>query len=421
MPDRRSAGALLLLQPRTWAVPYVALWFAVGLLPFQPTDMDIFFWPSADIAVSGHPLLVYQAHGQSDYPNANGPVSLVPLAALGVALKAVGLAVQPWRRAFALALFSIFFLLMAREALLAVESIRGAPVTGYARLGALATLSLGPPLWQSLAGYGHVEQPIELWLLLLAARRLDERRTLGAGVAFALGVLSRSPAILLGLPLAVYAGRRGFGSLVRFGAATAVTGGAVLAPFVLADPSDVVHSLFTYRRELMVGAGSVWSLVHGTAVETLVQHWDIVPILIAVLASNAWLATRPGGMNLGRLFAAMTLTAACFALFAKTVWPYYLTEVFVFGSVWAFGRWSTDENPVRLAFLPLAISVYALVAEIGSEQGIGQYLVDVEGGCMFALLGLTAAWVAWRAGGPRRPEQPGSRGAARAAEPESAR
>lgn len=401
MPDRRSIGALL-LQPRTWAVPYVALWFAVGLLPFQPTDMDIFFWPSADIAVNGHPLLVYQAHGQADYPNANGPVSLVPLATLGVALKAAGLAFQPWRRAFALALFSVFFLLMAREALKAVERIRGAPVAGLGRLGAYATLTLGPPLWQSLAGYGHVEQPLELWLLLLAARLLDERRTLGAGFAFALGVLSRSPAILLGVPAALYAGRRGFADLVKFGLGTALTGAAVIAPFLLADPSDVIHSLFTYRRGLAVGAGSVWSLAHGTAVETLVQHWDIVPIAIGVVASSAWLATRPGGMTPGRLFAAMTLTSACFALFAKTVWPYYLTEVFVFGSVWAFGRWTAEENPLRLVFLPLAISVYGLVAEIGSEQGIGQDLVDIEGGCMFVLLGLTAAWIAWRAGGTRQ-------------------
>lgn len=400
MPDRRSIGALL-LRPRTWVVPYVALWFAVGLLPFQPTDMDIFFWPSADIAVGGHPLLVYQAHGQADYPNANGPVSLLPLTALGLALKAAGLAFQPWRRAFALALLSLFFLLMAREAVRAVERMRGAQMTGYARLGAYATLTLGPPLWQSLAGYGHVEQPIEMWLLLLAARRLDEGRALSAGVTFALGVLSRSPAILLGLPLALYAGRRGFASLLKFGVATTVTGAAVIAPFVLADPSDVIHSLFTYRRGLVVGAGSVWSLTHGSALEPLVQQWDIVPIAIAVLASNAWLATRPGGLDQARLFASLTLTAACFALLAKTVWPYYFTEVFVFGSVWAFGTWSATENPLRLVFLPLAISIYALVAEIGSEQGIGQDLVNIEGGCMFVLLGLTAAWVVWRASGPR--------------------
>jgi len=400
MPDRRRIGAIL-LQPRTWVIPYVLLWFGTGLLPIQPTDMDIFFWPSAHIAVEGRPLFVYQAHGQSDYPTANGPVSLVPLSALGAVLNATGIDRQPWRRSFALALFSLFFLLMAREAMRAVERIRGAPVTGFARLGAYLVLALGPPLWQSLLGYGHVEQPVELWLLLVAVRWLDERRSVSAGAAFALGVLSRSPAILLGVPLSIYAGRRGFSSLIRFGAATAVTGIAVIAPFVLADPSDVIHSLFTYRGSLVVGAGSVWSLVHGTSLEAVVQHWDIVPIAIAVLATNAWLATRPGGMTQGRLFAALTLTSLCFALLAKTTWPYYLTEVYLFGTLWGIATWDSDENPIRVVFMPLAFSVYGLVAEIGSDQGIGQDLVDIEGGSMFILLVLTGAWILWRASGPR--------------------
>ena len=48
----------LLSNPRTWIAPYVLLWFGVGLLPFQPTDLDIFFWPSAHVAADGHPLLV---------------------------------------------------------------------------------------------------------------------------------------------------------------------------------------------------------------------------------------------------------------------------------------------------------------------------------------------------------------------------
>ncbi|HZQ49274.1 MAG TPA: hypothetical protein VFB69_03100 [Candidatus Dormibacteraeota bacterium] len=394
--------APVLLRPRTWIVPYVLLWFAVGLLPIDRTDMDLFFWPSAHEAVDGHPLLVYTPRGQDDYPNANGPVSLVPLSALGVALNAFhSFDSQPWRRSLALALFSLFLLLMSREAVRAVERIRGAALTGYVRLLAYAVFALGPPLWQSVAGYGHIEQPVELWLLLVAVRWLDEKREVRAGAAFALAILSRSSSVLLAVPLSIYSGRRGIGALVRLGVATAVTGVAVLAPFLLADPANVIHSLFTYRGNLVVGAGSIWSVAHGTSLEPVVQHWDIVPVVAGVLISNAWLATRPGGLTQARLFAAMAFTAASFTLFAKTVWPYYFVEVFIFGTVWAFGRWQVTESPVRLGLLPLAVSTFGLVGEIGSEEGLAQNLVQVEGVAMFTMIALTMLWAAWVAGEPR--------------------
>ena len=394
--------AAVLLRPRTWIVPYIALWFAIGLLPIGPTDMDIFFWPSAKVAVTGHPLLVYSPRGQADYPNANGPVSLVPLSALGVVLNAFhAFDSQPWRRALALALFSVFLLLMGREAIRAVERIRGEEITSYARLLAYGAICLAPPLWQSLAGYGHIEQPVELWLLLVAVRWLDERREINAGVAFALAVLSRSSAILLAPPLAIYSGRRGLAGMVRLGAATAVAGVAGLAPFLLADPADVIHSLFTYRRDLMVGAGSIWSLTHGTSLQPLAQHWDMVPIIAGVIAANAWLATRPGGLTQARLFAAMALTSASFALLAKTVWPYYFAEVCLFGTIWAFGRWQVSEGPVRLALLPIAISTFGLIAELGTEDGLTSIQIAQEGGAMFVMGTLTALWVGWLAAEPR--------------------
>jgi hypothetical protein len=390
-----------LLKPSTWVVPYVALWFAIGLLPIQPTDMDIFFWPAAKVAVDGHPLLVYTFRGQALYPNANGPVSLIPLTVLGAALNAFhAFEAQPWRRSLALAVFSVFLLLMAREAVRAVERIRGAKLQPGPRLLAYAVFSLGPPVWQSLAGYGHIEQPVELWLALVAARWLQEKHDVNAGVAFALAVLSRSSAILFAVPLGIYTARRGVASLIRFGAATAVAGVAVLAPFVLADPGDVVHSLFAYRRDLGVGAGSVWSLTHGKPFEAIVQQWDTLAVAAAVIAVNAWLASRPGGLTEVRLFAAMALTGASFALLAKTVWPYYFAEVYVFGTVWAFGRWRSGESPVRLGLLPLAVATFGLVGEIGSEEGLADNLVALEGVAMFVMGTLTAAWMLWLASEP---------------------
>jgi hypothetical protein len=392
----RPGTSALLLRPSTWVAPYMALWFVVGLLPIQPTDLDIFFWPSAKLAVTGHPLLVYAAAGHDPYPNANGPLALVPLSVVGLFLNMFGwLDAATQRRAAALVVFSVFLLLMTRESVAAIERVRGRPMTAYPRLFAYAVIALSPQAWQSVAGYGHIEQPIEIWMLLLAARLVDREQAGRAGLAFALAVLSRSSAALLAVPLGLAAWQRRPTAALRFVIAGGITGAAGLLPFLIADPSDVVHSLFTYRGGLVVGAGSIWSLSHGSGLEAVVKHWDIAAVVASGLAANLWLAARPGGLDRSRLFAAMTLSSASFALLAKTVWPYYLFEVFVFGTVWAFGRWQPADGIVRLVLVPLAISVFGMVAEVGSEQGLATRLVQLEGAAMFAMLGLTAGWILW--------------------------
>ena len=401
---KRPNISAVLLRPSTWVAPYMALWFAVGLLPIQPTDLDIFFWPSAKLAVTGHPLLVYAAAGHNPYPNANGPLALVPLSLVGLFVNAFGwLDATTQRRAAALLVFSVFLLLMTREAVAAIERVRGRPLAAYPRLFACAVIALGPQAWQSVAGYGHIEQPIEIWMLLLAARLLDRDRAGRAGIAFALAVLSRSSAGLLALPLGLAAWQKHPTAALRLLIAGGITGVAGLLPFLLADPSDVIHSLFTYRGGLVVGAGSIWSLSYGSGLEAVVQHWDIAAVVACGLAANLWLAARPGGLDRSRLFAAMTLSSASFAMLAKTVWPYYLFEVFVFGTVWAFGRWKPADGIVRLVFVPLAISVFGMVAEVGPEQGLATRLVQLEGAGMFVMLGLTAGWILWVSSARGRP------------------
>ena len=391
MASRRSA---LLLDPRAWIVPYVALWFGVGLLPFQPTDLDIFFWPSAKIAAQGHPLLMYSAGGHAFYPNANGPVALLPLSVLAVLLSWVGwLDAITQRRAIALGVFCLFILLMAREAVLTIERLRCARLNPSMRLLAYSVLTLNTLAWQSVAGYGHIEQPIEVWLLLLAARWVD-KRPLNAGLAFGLAVMTRSSAVLMAVPLGLAGLRQGLRSAMAFFAAAAGAVAVILVPFLLADPADVIHSLFTYRGSLGVGAGSVWSLTRGSPLETVVQHWDIVVVVAAVAATNLWLA-RGRGLDGGRLLAAMTLTSAAFAMLAKTVWPYYFFEVFTLGLVWAAGTWRPADGVVRLVFLPVAVAIYGLLAEVGSEQHLPLDLVRIEGPSVFVMLALTIVWLMW--------------------------
>ena len=396
----------LLSNPRTWIAPYALLWFAVGLLPFQPTDLDIFFWPSARVAAYGQPLLVYTAGGHALYPNANGPIALVPLSAIATLLKIIGrLDDVTLRRAVALGVFSLFILLMAREGVRAIERLRGDPLHPAARFLAYAVLALSPLAFQSVAGYGHVEQPIELWLLLVAARWIHEGRPLRAGIAFGASIMTRSPSVLMSIPFGLASLRRGPINAIAFSTAAVAAALAILLPFVLADPSDVIHSLFTYRGSLDVGAGSVWSLARGSPLENVVQHWDIAAIAAVVIATNVWLARRPG-LDEGRLFAAMTLTSGSFALLAKTVWPYYFFELLVFGTVWAAGTWRRQDGVVRLVLLPVAISMYGLIAEVGSEVNLPLQPVRIEGGAMFVMLVLTLVWLEWfatrapAAGGP---------------------
>ena len=380
-----------------WAAPYVALWFAVGLLPFDPTDLDMFFWPSAKVALAGHPLLVYSAGGQAPYPDANGPIALIPLTAVGLVVRALGgLDASAPRRAVAFAVFSIFVLLMAREGMAAIERLRGHRIDGYPRMVGYATFALAPPIWQSVAGYGHIEQPIEVWLLLIAVRWVDRGWMLRAGLAFGLAALTRSSAVLMSIPLALASWRRSPGGTARLFAATAVTGAAVLLPLYLADGPDVTHSLFGYRGGLPVGAGSIWSATREGALAPVVQRWDIAAVLAVVIVTNLWLATRRGGFTDARLFAGMTLTSAGFALLAKTVWPYYFFELFVLGTIWAAGTWRREDGIARLFLAPAAISTLGMVAEIGSEVGLPLTSVRVEGEAMFVMLGLVMVWTAAR-------------------------
>ena len=394
----------LLIKPRTWIVPYVALWTGVGLLPFQPTDLDIFFWPSAKIAVHGHPFSVYAAGGHALYPNANGPVSLFPLSLLGVVLNAVGwLDATVPRRGIALGVFCLFILLMAREAVGAIDRLRGTPLIPSVRLLVYAILTLSPLAWQSVAGYGHIEQPIEIWLVLVAARWLGQARPLRAGIAFGASILTRSSVVLMAVPLGLAGWRHGPRAALTFFIGAAGAGGAILLPFLLTDPSDVLHSLFTYRGSLRVGAGSVWSLARDSSLETAVQHYDVVAVVAVVLATNVWLA-RSHRFDETRLFAGMTLTAAAFAMLAKTVWPYYFLELYVLGCVWAFGTWRPQDGAVRLVLVPIAVSVFGLIAEIGSEQYLPLTLVRIEGTAMFVMLAVMIVWVAWVA--TREPASP---------------
>ncbi|HUZ85776.1 MAG TPA: hypothetical protein VNF26_02370 [Candidatus Baltobacterales bacterium] len=383
-------------------IAFAAAWFGAGFLPIVPTDLDIFFWPSAQAALAGHPLAAYSQTPPDQYPNVNqnGPVLLVPLTLIGALVQALGLMQTLYpRRAITLAFFSLFILLMAREGVAAIERLRGNKLAGGWRLLAYGALAAGPPVWQSLAGYGHIEQPFEVWFVLLAIRWLDAGWPARSGTALGLAVLSRSIAGLYAVPLALHAWRQRPMAIPLMAIAAAATALLGLLPFYLADPASLMQSLFTNRGLLIVGAGSIWTLSTGTVFEQVAQHDDVVFVALLALATNVCLATRPGGLTAQRLFAAVTLTAASFMLLTKTVWPYYLMEIYVFATVWAAGTWRAKYGWQRLVLPPVVIAALGALAEFGSTPHLARDAVMLESVAMFVVLGAFFVWLLTAASG----------------------
>ena len=348
---------------RRAAIPLLALAFmvasAVAVLLFDTskTDLDVFFWPSTEIALHGHPLLVYTLRA-GPYPNANGPVSLLPLGVVVAVINALG-----WqdgmrlRDALTVGVFAVFSLLMAREAVLAIEvgrerrreargTARGGKGQGQGqgrltgRLLIAAVLLLAPPLWVALVGFGHIEEPLELWLILLGVRLLGRGRTLWGGICLGLAVMTKSVSAVCLIPLlvALLFDRRVRSAAALAGAAV-VTAAVVIAPFLVANRSGVVYSLLTYRGELPIVGGSLWVAFLGSGWDAFVRHWDAVLFMGAALVlSVAALAWRPrGGWASPRVYGLLAVAAACVPMLAKTSWPYYLLDPYVFAAIWWLG------------------------------------------------------------------------------------
>jgi hypothetical protein len=269
------------------------------------------------------------------------------------------------RDAVTVGVFAVFSLLMAHEALLAIEAgrgrgreagqagrgegreARGDAVRGATRerlprrLLVPAVFLLAPPLWVALVGFGHIEEPLELWLILLGVRLLGRGRTVWAGICLGLAVMTKSVSAVCLIPLlvALLFDRRVRSAAALAGAAV-LTAAAVIAPFLLANRSGVVYSLVTYRGELPIVGGSLWVAFLGSAWDGFVQHSDALVFAgAAVVLSVAALAWRPrGGWGAPRVYGLLAVAAACVPMLAKTSWPYYLLDPYVFAAIWWLGR-----------------------------------------------------------------------------------
>jgi hypothetical protein len=365
---------------------YCGLWNLAARLPLNRTDLDAFFLPAARIALSGHPLDVYSVRYMGNYPNANGPLSLAPLTlASAIAAWQGWLSDMELRRVVVMTIFAPFVLLMAREAVAAVDRLRGAPFSGAGRIIAYAVFALSPEIWHSMLFYGHIEQPIMLWLALAGIRQLTGKRPARAGLLLGLALLTRSSAVMLALPLAALLARdRCWRALIRFGATLAGTVGVILLPFMLADGGNVWYSLVSFRGELPIGGGSFWGLTWDTPLASIGLRFDGLSVLLMSLLLTSIVLLRRRDLSLASpaLYLLLALSSLCFALLIKTLWPYYFLEPFTFLTIWwlgiipkpASGFWAWLRWGLAL-LLPSGVVLCASLREYGLtvEQTLTEY------------------------------------------------
>ncbi|HET9889277.1 MAG TPA: hypothetical protein VFQ42_02140, partial [Mycobacterium sp.] len=361
---RAAIGALVIVYVLAWAIGG-AIWTS------PPNDIDYYLLPAAQIAVHGHPLLVYRARWQGTSPNDNGPIVLVPLTAVAAVASWLGwLNDERSLRAIVMAAFSIFSLLMAREAVMAIDRLRGTPLRGWPRLLTYGVFAASPTLWQGVLGYGHIDVPITIWLVLYGVRSLASNRPVKAGFSFGVALLTRSIAALQMIPLGiVLLARRRWRAVSWLGGIAALTVFIGLLPFVLADRSNVVYSLLTNRANVPMVRGSLWQLARGTPYEWIAQRDDLLFIVAAAIVLSVIVIRARPDLTAGSrdIYGLLALSALTLPLLTKSVWPYYYVDPYVLGAIWWLGQpgWVLAGRRWLGALLVAVISVLSVVPELG--------------------------------------------------------
>ena len=320
------------------AVIYLVGWSALSQIHLQTSDLERFYIPAALVALHGRPLFIYSVSHLHDYPLANGPLSIAPLVgALALAGWLGWLRSMALTRLVIVAVYGLFSLLLAREAVHVVDRHAPAPLRGARRLLVYEVFLISLQLWQSMLYYGHVEQPLMLWLALVGVRRLGQGKPRSAGVWLALALLTRTTALTIIIPVALLLlARADWRALRRFGVALATVAACGLLPFALADGPDLLYSLVTFHNSVAVNGGNLWTLVAGTALAVVPQHADGVVVVVATLALAALvMRARPDLRATSRdFYGLLALCSLCHPAFVNIFWPYYFLEAFTFAAIW---------------------------------------------------------------------------------------
>ena len=373
-------------------VVYVAAWtLSSVVLKTTPSDLDLYFWPSAETIVSGHPLLIYAAHAHDVYPNANGPLGLLPLVPMAALANAFGWAASlTGRAALTGAAVSLLVMLLAFQVVRFVTAARGSvrrPLT------IACTVLLAPALWIAVIDYGHVEQPVELCLLVFAVTCWLRNRNVFTGIAIGAAVVTRTIAVFSVIPLLVVPlATRRLRPMAVTVLAAALAIGASIAPFVATDAQAVVHSLLSYRSGLPIGGGSFWIIARHASWSGFVRSGDVYvgaavacALVAFTLRRTPTVATAHAGLT-----GLLTVASCCFPLFAKTVFPYYLLEPYVFATMWWLARPGTVLN--WRALVPLMLTIDVFIVKAATPAPFSPW-GSVAGVTSSAALGLAVALV----------------------------
>jgi hypothetical protein len=367
--------------------------FAVASLVLKttPSDLDYFFWPASETVVSGHPLLVYSTPLTIVSVNDNGPLGIVPLVPVAAVANALHVAGNlRIRAALVDGVMALFILLLAYQAVHLITRARSG-VTWP--LAAAATVALAPAVWIGVLDYGHIEQPVELCLVLLAVEFALRKHAASTGIAVGAAVLARTVALFTAVPLVLIplaAHRVRPAVIVALAAALTVVVG--LAPFLIADHAAVVHSLVGFRGTLPIVGGSFWVLARGSLVSGVAQHWDAgIAAVLAVALVVITLVRRPATpATVAGLLGLLTVASCCLPLVAKTVFPYYLVEPSVLSTVWWLARPGSARN-WRIA-VPVLLNADVFITKAGTMVA-GGTAWTIEGVVSSVLTALALALV----------------------------
>jgi hypothetical protein len=163
-----------------------------------------------------------------------------------------------------------------------------------------------------------------------------------------------------------------------------------LLPFYLADRSDLIFSLVTFRGPLPVGGGSIWYLAVGTPYESLAQRYDTAAVLGAALLLGAFVVFARRDLETGArdLYGLLALSGLCFPLLIKTTWPYYFLDPYIFMAIWwlgGAGAWRPWARWLGM-LLPLYFVGGAVLAEYGVSPELDVGPRRLESIAMAALL-----------------------------------
>jgi hypothetical protein len=119
---------------------------------------------------------------------------------------------------------------------------------------------------------------------------------------------------------------------------------------------------------------------------------------LAVLLSLVVIAARPDLEPSSRdFYGLLALTALTLPLLAKSVWPYYFLDAYVFGAIWWLGR--PGRLALRRGLIAAAVPIIATLGTLLTEYQMGPIAQRnrlVEGVAMGGILAALVAALAFR-------------------------